>query len=51
MAEALRKCGGSASPQIIARYQEMKLCDVVDILAQNGIRMVYQPKYHIDSVR
>jgi hypothetical protein len=29
----------------------MKLCDVVDILAQNGIRMVYQPKYHIDSVR
>lgn len=44
---ALKECGGN--PQMIGRLQEMKLKDVVNLLAQNGIRMVYLDHKHIHS--
>jgi len=42
--EAMEQAGGSIP---LDRLAEMKLKDVVDILAQNGIRMVHEDKWHI----
>lgn len=50
LAEALKQCGGSNGPATIQKYQQMRLCEVVDVLAQNGIRMVYKKEFHLDSV-
>jgi len=50
MADALDQCGGINTPTAIDRYQNMPLFEVVNILAQNGIRMVYLPDCHIDKV-
>ena len=45
--QAMEQAGGGMS---IERLAEMKLSDVVNTLAQNGIRMVYDHSFHIDSV-
>ena len=42
--EAMEQAGGGIP---IDRLAEMKLKDVVGILAQNGIRMVHDDKWHI----
>ena len=35
----------------LKKIKDMKLRDVVDILAHNGIRMVYMPEKHMNSVQ
>lgn len=47
--DALDKAGGSSDPRIIYKYQTMNLSDVVDIIAQNGIRMIYIPECNINA--
>lgn len=46
--EALEQCHGSNDQIAIERYQKMKLEDIVNVLAQNGIRMVYIESKHIN---
>lgn len=48
MREAVIQCGGS--PSLVERFADAPLRDVVDVLAQNGIRMVYLPEAHIGAV-
>lgn len=48
-AKALDECGGRSGPECIERYQNMKFSDVVEILAQNGLRMKYFPKESIEN--
>jgi hypothetical protein len=59
--EALKKCGGRTDTIFkegrcclteikIPAYADMPLRDVVDVLAQNGIRMIYMADKHIDAV-
>lgn len=43
--EAMAQAGGGRS---VERLAEMKLGDVVDLLAQNGIRMTYDEAWHVD---
>lgn len=45
---AMQQCGGGIP---IERLSEMPLKDIVDILAQNGIRMTYDPSWHIEHLR
>lgn len=45
--EAMRQAGGGYSIEKIA---QMKLIDVVNTLAQNGIRMTYDQHWHIDTI-
>ena len=35
----------------LKKLRDMKLHDVVDILAHNGIRMVYLPEKHMNSIQ
>lgn len=51
LTDALAQCGGAHTPQAIEEYQKMPLWKVVDILAQNGIRMVYQEESHIEKIK
>ena len=43
---ALTQARGGPSIETLAN---MKLKDVVDLLAQNGIRMLYDNQFHIDK--
>ena len=43
---ALLQAGGGDTE----RFKKMTFRDVVDTLAQNGIRMVYMPDRHMDSI-
>lgn len=45
--EALEQCGGGAILPVLAK---LPLKEVVDMLAQNGIRMTYHEDWHINSV-
>jgi hypothetical protein len=47
--EAVTQCGGD--PALVERYADRPLREAVDLLAQNGIRMVYIPSAHIASQR
>jgi hypothetical protein len=49
MREAVIQAGGC--PSIVERYADKPLKDVVEILAQNGIRMVYIPSARIDKIK
>lgn len=49
MREAVIQAGGC--PSIVERYADKPLKDVVELLAQNGIRMVYSPAAHIEANR
>lgn len=40
------RLGGSEQKPLV----DMKLRDIVDVLAQNGIRMVYMPEKHMDKI-
>ena len=46
MENACAQAGGGN----LKKLRDMKLHDVVDILAHNGIRMVYMPEKHMNSV-
>lgn len=46
--DALNQCHGNSTPESIHRYQQMPFYEVVDILAQNGLRMVYSADWHMD---
>jgi len=46
--DAMQKAGGGMD---INEMKKMPLGAVVDILAQNGIRMVYMPERHMDSLQ
>jgi hypothetical protein len=35
----------------LKKLRDMKLRDVVDILAHNGVRMVYMPEKHMNSIQ
>jgi hypothetical protein len=35
----------------VEKLKRMSLSDVVNMLAQNGIRLVYMPEKHMDSVK
>lgn len=35
----------------VAEFRKMRLEDVANIVAQNGIRMVYMPEKHMNSVK
>ena len=45
--EAMQQAGGGYP---IERIADMKLKDIVDALAQNGIRMIYDERWHINAV-
>ncbi len=45
--DVLRKLGGTAPKPLV----DQTLREVVDVLAQNGIRMVYMREKHIDRVQ
>lgn len=45
--DAYRKAGGGIP---IERIKDMRFEDVVNILAQNGLRMTYIPTKHLDSL-
>jgi len=45
--EAMEQAGGGHSVQ---RLADMKLSGIVDMLAQNGIRMTFDSKWHINEV-
>jgi len=45
--EALEKAGGGGRADQMAH---MALCDVADLLAQNGIRMTYHDDWHMNAV-
>jgi hypothetical protein len=49
MCEAVTQAGGC--PSIVERYADKPLKDAVEILAQNGIRMVYIPSARIGANR
>lgn len=49
MREAVIQCGGC--PSLVERFADRPLREVVDHLAQNGIRMVYIPEAHIEAQR
>tara|TARA_R110000868_G_scaffold378728_3_gene644325 strand:- start:1078 stop:1284 length:207 start_codon:yes stop_codon:yes gene_type:complete len=44
---ALKESGGGGGGSL---YSDLRLTQVVDILAQNGIRMVYLPSRHVDRI-
>lgn len=46
--EAIKDAGGSIDIDFLSNQ---KLKDIVDELAQNGIRMIYSEKWHIDKIR
>lgn len=46
--DALEQAGGSFSPQSVERYQMMSFYELVDILAQNGLRITFNPDWHMD---
>lgn len=45
--EAQKQAGGGYS---VERIADMKLKDIVNVLAQNGIRMTYDERWHINAV-
>lgn len=45
--EALQQCGGCSNPDI---WKDSRFEEVVNILAQNGIWMVYLPECHVTSI-
>lgn len=45
---AMLQAGGGID---IDRLKKMTLVDIVNILPQNGIRMVYMPEKHMNSVK
>ena len=45
--EAMRQAHGGYP---IERIADMKLKDIVDVLAQNGIRMTYHADWHISAL-
>lgn len=45
--KALEQCGGGSILPVLAK---LPLKEVVDMLAQNGIRMTYHEDWHINSV-
>lgn len=47
-ADALEQAGGSNDPAAIERYQNMPLWEVVDIIAQNGLRIVFSREWHVE---
>lgn len=49
LATALKQCGGRHDKTAIDDLQQMSLWQVVDLLAQNGIRMTYSPEWHLNS--
>lgn len=48
--QAIKQCGGASDPRIISELQDRKLSEVVNILAQNGIRMTYDKSWHMDCL-
>lgn len=48
LAEALEKSGGCSHPHTIERYQNLRLSDFVDIVAQNGLRITFNKEWHIN---
>lgn len=44
---AMAQAGGCGD---LKQISNLKFQEVVDVLAQNGIRMIYNRKWHIDSV-
>lgn len=48
LAKAVAAAGGT--PSAIGRWKMLSLQEVVDILAQNGIRMTYDPAWHFDNI-
>ena len=44
---ALKESGSGGGGSL---YSDLKFTQVVDILAQNGIRMVYLPSRHVDRI-
>jgi len=47
MASAVMQAGGAEQ---LSKWKEMKLEELVNILAHNGIRMVYMPEKHMDGI-
>ena len=45
--EAMRQAGGGFH---VERMIDMEFKYIVDVLAQNGIRMIYDKKWHIDTL-
>lgn len=48
LANALRECGGN--PSLAPNMSGWTFREVVNVLAQNGIRMVYVPEKHMDRI-
>lgn len=48
MRNAVTQAGGH--PSLVDNMADMPLSEVVDMLAQNGLRMVYATQFHIDSI-
>ena len=46
--EALAQAGGCIP---VERLADMKLSEVVNTLAQNGIRMTYRDEWHIEALK
>ena len=51
LSDALEQAGGINDPATVERYQNKPLWEVVNILAQNGIRMLYVPECHYDKMK
>ena len=48
MKEAVMASGGSDDS---SKWKQMKLEEIVNLFATNGIRMVYMPEKHMNSIR
>jgi hypothetical protein len=48
MRDAVNQAGGADN---VEKWKEMRLEELVNLFAQNGIRMVYMPEKHIDSLK
>jgi len=48
MRNAVVQSGGADD---IKKWKSMRLDEIVDFLAHNGLRMVYMPEKHMDSIK